>query len=65
MADENINYYQNLAKILKDNLEKDGGEVWNVIIGTEFGAYVAFEKSFLLYFRMNELYFLVYRLGYL
>jgi hypothetical protein len=44
-------------------LEVDKGETWNVIVGTDFGAYVSFEKYNMLYFRLNEVYFLFFRFG--
>ena len=63
VGDSNINYYKKLAKKLKMDLEAEKNETWNVIVGTDYGAYLAFEKAYLIYFRMNELYFLIFRFG--
>jgi hypothetical protein len=59
----NLNYFKKLAKKIKLDLEADKNETWNVVVGTEYGAYLAFEKAFLVYFRLNELYFLIFRFG--
>ena len=63
VVDGNLNYFKKLAKKIKLDLEADKNETWNVIVGTEYGAYLAFEKAFLIYFRLNELYFLIFRFG--
>jgi hypothetical protein len=62
-VDSNISYYQTLAKKIKTELETDKNETWNVIVGSEFGAYIAFEKAYVLWLRMNEVYFLIFRFG--
>lgn len=45
-------------------MDSNTGEVWNVIIGTDFGAWINFDKVCMLYLTMDELYFLIYRFGY-
>jgi len=61
--ENNISYFQTLARKIKVDLEADKNETWNCVVGTDFGAYLAFEKANLIYFRMNELYFLIFRFG--
>jgi hypothetical protein len=63
IGDGNLNYFKKLAKKIKHDLEQDKDETWNVIVGTDYGAYLAFEKAYLIYFRLNELYFLIFRFG--
>ena len=63
VGDSNINYYKKLAKKLKLDLEAEKNETWNVVVGSDYGAYLAFEKAYLIYFRLNELYFLIFRFG--
>jgi hypothetical protein len=63
VGDTKMNYYKKLAKTIKMDLETDRNETWNVVVGTDYGAYLAFEKAFLIYFRLNELYFLIFRFG--
>jgi hypothetical protein len=63
VGDSTLNYYKKLSKKLKLDLEADKNETWNVVVGSDYGAYIAFEKAHLIYFRMNELYFLIFRFG--
>lgn len=63
VTDSNISYYKKLAKKIKLDLEAEKNETWNCIVGTDFGAYLAFEKAYLIYFRLNEMYFLIFRFG--
>jgi hypothetical protein len=63
VSDQNINFYKKLSKKIKTALEADKGETWNVIVGTDFGAYCAFEKNNMIYFKLNEVYFLFFRFG--
>ena len=63
VGDSNLNYYKKLAKKIKLDLEADKNETWNVIVGTDYGAFIAFEKAHMVYFRLNELYFLIFRFG--
>jgi hypothetical protein len=63
IGDGNLNYFKKLAKKIKEDLEQDKDETWNVIVGTDYGAYLAFEKAYLIYFRLNEIYFLIFRFG--
>jgi hypothetical protein len=62
-VDSNISYFQTLAKKIKTDLEADKNDTWNCVVGTDFGAYLAFEKSYLIYLKMNEIYFLIFRFG--
>ena len=61
--ESNISYFKNLAKLVKKALEDGVDETWNVVVGTDFGAFCSFEKTHLIYFRLNEIYFLIFRFG--
>jgi hypothetical protein len=50
--------------LIKKTLEEGNDETWNVIVGTDYGAYGSFEKAHLIYFRLNEIYFLIFRFGF-
>ena len=52
-----------MAKLVKKALEEGTDETWNVIVGIDFGAYCSFDKANLIYFRLNEIYFLIFRFG--
>ena len=62
--DSHINYYKKLAKKIKNELEKiEKGQIWNCVVGSEYGAFISFEKANMIYFRINEIYFLIFRFG--
>lgn len=62
--DSHINYYKKLAKKIKLELEKiEKGQIWNCVVGSDYGAFISFEKSNMVYFRINEIYFLIFRFG--
>ena len=62
--ENNFSYFKTLAKKIKLSLEEGNEEIWNVIVGTDFGAWISFDKSNMLYFRMDEIYFMIFRFGY-
>ena len=62
--DSHISYYKKLAKKIKFDLEKnDKGQIWNCVVGSDYGAFISFEKANMIYFRINEIYFLIFRFG--
>jgi hypothetical protein len=64
VPDSHISYYKKLSKRMKLDLETtENKQIWNVVVGSEYGAFIAFEKANLIYFRFNEIYFLVFRFG--
>ena len=63
-VENNSNYFKTLSKKIKMSLDSNTGEIWNVIVGTDFGAWINFDKAYMLFLRMDELYFLIYRFGY-
>lgn len=63
IMESEINYYKKLSKFIKKNLEEELKGIWNVIIGTDFGSYISYDKSHLIYFRINEIYFIIFRYG--
>jgi len=62
--DSHISYYKKLSKKIKLELEKiEKGQIWNCVVGSDYGAFISFEKANLIYFRINEIYFLIFRFG--
>ena len=53
-----------MAKKIKLSLESEKKEIWNVVVGSDFGAWVSFDKTEMIYFRMDEIYFLIFRFGF-
>ena len=63
-SDSHISYYKKLAKKIKLELEKtEKGQIWNCVVGSDYGAFISFEKANLVYFRINEINFLIFRFG--
>jgi hypothetical protein len=62
--ENNFSYFKILAKKIKLSLEEGNEEIWNVVVGSDFGAWISFDKSNMLYFRMDEIYFMIFRFGY-
>ena len=66
-VENNVNFFKRLAKKIKIALEEDGKEekeeVWNIIAGTDFGAWICFDKTYVIYFRLEDIYFLMFRFG--
>ena len=62
--ENNSNYFKTLSKKIKINMDSNTGEIWNVIVGTDYGAWINFDKTYMLFLTMDELYFLIYRFGY-
>lgn len=58
-----MNYYKILAKKLKMELEEGTDNIWNVVVGSDFGAWISFDKYNVLYCRVKEKYFLIFRFG--
>lgn len=50
--------------MIKTNIEYDKQGVWNVVVGSDFGSYISYEKSYLLFFRIKEIHFLIFRFGF-
>ena len=63
ITDSNINIYKKLAKKCKALLETERAGTWNCIVGPDFGSYISYEKANLIFFRLNELYFLFFKFG--
>ena len=61
--ENNTDYYKKLAKRIKLGLEEGTDDIWNVIVGSDFGAWVCFDKNNALYCRVQEKYFLIFRFG--
>jgi hypothetical protein len=36
------------------NIDSDTGEIWSVIVGTDFGAWINFDKAYMTFLRMDE-----------
>ena len=62
-SESSINNFIKVAKAIKTNLDNEKQGVWNVIVGSHFGSFISYDKSFLVFFRIKEIYFLIYRFG--
>lgn len=61
--ENNTKFYKSLAKKIKFALEENNEDIWNVVIGSDFGAWISFDKTYVLYCRVQEKYFLIFRFG--
>ena len=59
----NINIFKNIAEELKTDLETNLSGVWNIIVGTDFGSYISYDKGHLIFFNIKEINFLIFRFG--
>ncbi|KAI1706955.1 dynein light chain type 1 domain-containing protein [Ditylenchus destructor] len=50
-----------LAKVMKEEFEKNYGGLWHCTVGTSFGAFVTHRHSCFLYFFVNHLAVLIYK----
>ncbi len=46
--------------MILDN-EKQG--IWNVIVGSEYGSFISYDKGYLIFFRIREINVLIFRYG--
>lgn len=37
--------------------------IWNVIVGTNFGSYISYDKGNLMFFNIRDIHFLIFRYG--
>lgn len=61
--EKSINYYKHIAKELKKKLDTEFGGTWNVVVGSDFGCFISYDRSHLMFFKMNEINFLIFRFG--
>lgn len=62
-SENSINNYIKISKLIKTNLDNEKKGIWNVIVGSDYGSYLSYDKSFLLFYRIKEVYFLIFRYG--
>ena len=55
--------FKDLAGFIKKEFETKYGGAWHVIVGTNFGCYVSYEKDSMIYFWLDWLGFLIYKYG--
>lgn len=55
--------FKNLAEDIKNNIEENFNGIWNVIIGTDFGSYISYDKGHVIFFNLKEIHFLIFRFG--
>ena len=60
---DSVVYQKDLAQSIKQELDKQKGGVWNVIVGKSFGSFVTHETKTISYFCIGSLSFLVWRHG--
>lgn len=63
-SENSINNYIKIAKFVKTEVELEKKGVWNVIVGSDYGSYISYDKCYLVFFRIREVYFLVFRFGF-
>lgn len=63
-SENSINNFIKIAKFVKTEVEFEKKGVWNVIVGSDYGSYISYDKCYLVFFRIREVYFLVFRFGF-
>ncbi len=62
-SDNKFNNYIKIAKRIKLSLDNEKKGIWNVIVGSDYGSYISYDKAFLIFFRLKEIHFLIFRFG--
>jgi hypothetical protein len=62
-SEDNINNYIKISKDIKLILDAEKQGVWNVVVGSDFGSYISYDKGYLMFFRLKEIHFLIFRFG--
>jgi dynein light chain LC8-type len=60
---EQVTYYKDVAKSIKDEFDKQKGGTWNVVVGRSFGSFVTHETKTIVYFYLGNVGFLIWRHG--
>ena len=40
-------------------MDSNTGEIWNVVVGTDFGAWINFDKTYMLFLKIWVFYFII------
>eukprot|EP00831_Metopus_contortus_P009243 TRINITY_DN13563_c0_g3_i2.p1 TRINITY_DN13563_c0_g3~~TRINITY_DN13563_c0_g3_i2.p1 ORF type:complete len:106 (-),score=31.13 TRINITY_DN13563_c0_g3_i2:191-508(-) len=60
-SEEENRYHKDLARFVKEKLDKELGGTWHVIVGTHFGAQITNESHKMIFFRLEHLCFLIFK----
>ena len=60
---EKVTYYKDIAQTIKEDMDKEKGGMWNVVIGRSFGSFVTHETKTIVYFYLGNVGFFVWRHG--
>jgi dynein light chain LC8-type len=60
---EHVTYYKDAARLIKEELDKSKGGMWNVIVGKSFGSFVTHETKTIIMFYLGNIGFLLWRHG--
>ena len=52
-----------MAKMIKEELDKQLGGSWHVIVGRNFGSYMSYEDQSAIMFWINHICFLIFKFG--
>jgi len=58
-----VKYFKEMAKMIKDELDKQLGGSWHVIVGRNFGSYMSYEDQSAIMFWINHICFLIFKFG--
>ncbi|CBZ56379.1 putative dynein light chain [Neospora caninum Liverpool] len=58
-----LKYWQEVAQMLKEELDAAFEGTWHVIVGQHFGAFVTHEARQMIYFAIGQVNFLIYKHG--
>lgn len=56
-------YWQQCAELIKVEMEKALGPTWHVVVGDQFGAYIAHEVGKCFYFSIGQMKTLIFKHG--
>uniref|UniRef100_A0A7S2Y0J6 Dynein light chain n=1 Tax=Fibrocapsa japonica TaxID=94617 RepID=A0A7S2Y0J6_9STRA len=58
-----LNYYQDVSKIIKHEFESKYEGTWHVVVGKAFGSFVTHQTRRIIYFFLGEVGFLIFKHG--
>lgn len=56
-------YYKDIAKLIKEEFDKQFEGYWHCIVGKHFGSYISYESRNVILIWINDLGFLIYKFG--
>ena len=61
--DGELKYYKDMAIYIKGELEAKLNDSWHVIVGTNFGSFVTYERECIILFWLEHIGFLLFKHG--